>query len=202
MPIDTSRSIPLADFVQIQHQGEEVVLVAGSDGQPQVIAVGHTSSGREVAWIRPEDSDAVEYQVAQRFVGALTAEYGPRITNAVADELHAELTSGRLQTSTIGQAVRMAESQQDTFGGINFFLELHCSATALTPAFRTACGKAGLDVATLSPARLKQIDVLFRSALSEASQGNREPLSPAEGVALLERLLITQAPASTKGDQP
>lgn len=188
MPIDSSRSIPLADFIKIQHQGEEAALVAGDDGQPRVIAIGRTAGGREVSWIQPYH-DGAEAQIAQRFLGALADQYGSRITKAVADELKTELSTARLQTSTIGQAVRMAESQLDTFGGVNFFLELHCSAAALTPAFRLACQRTGWRPEQFSKAQLADIDVRFRQALNQASHANQTPLAADEGEALLVQVL-------------
>lgn len=199
MSIDSGRSIPLADFVQLQHQDGNVAIVTTADGRPGVIAVGRTASGRQVAWERPDAGSAVEQEVAQRFLSALSTQYGERITSTVAAELHPELDAGVLSTSTIATAVRMAESQRETFGGINFFLELHCSAMARTSAFKDACSRAGIDAGALNDAARLTIDARMRTALSQASQDNWTPLTPAEGERVLDGVL---AAWQRDGQQP
>jgi hypothetical protein len=83
----------------------------------------------------------------------------------------------------------MAETQREVFSGANFFVELHCSATARTPAFRAACQAARLDPAALQPEELADIDRRFRATAARSSQDNQAPLSPPDGERLLPEVL-------------
>ena len=85
--------------------------------------------------------------------------------------------------------VRTFETQREVFSGANFFVELHCSAEARTPAFRAACQAANIDTGALTPADLADIDRRFRVTAARMSQDNRAPLSPTDGERLLPGVL-------------
>ena len=84
------------------------------------------------------------------------------------------------------------------FSGANFFIELHCSPEARTPAFRAACAAAGIDAGALAANDLSVLAQRFRDALAAASQDNREPLGTADG----ERLLRTVVAEWAAGARP
>ncbi|THF57257.1 BspR family type III secretion system anti-sigma factor [Pseudothauera rhizosphaerae] len=187
--LDGTHSIPLDAFRKVEGQEGKVDIVQGNDGQPQVIATGRSSTGREVQWLRPGSEDVHTSQVVERFLESVSEEFGPRITSSIARELGLERTSGGLDTRTVERAVHMAETEREVFSGINFFLELHCSAEARTPAFRAACTELGINPDTLGRDTLKSLDQRFHAALAEASSSNNEPLPPEQGERLLRQVL-------------
>ena len=187
MQSDDRRLIPLDTFAGVQDLEGKVDIVDGADGHPQVIATGRSSAGHKVEWMRPGAASESEQRVVRRFLDSLSVEYGPRITRAIAAELGLEAINGGLDTRVVKDALRMAETQRDVFSGANFFIELHCSPEARTPAFRAACAAAGIDAGTLAAGELATLSEHFRGALATASQDNREPLGTGDG----ERLLRT-----------
>jgi hypothetical protein len=182
---DDRRPIPLETFAGVQDLEGRVDIVAGEDGRPQVIAAGRTASGLKVEWLQPGAATPAEGRVVQRFLDSLSEEYGARITRAIAAELGLEQSGASLDTRLVKDALRMAETQKEVFTGANFFVELHCSAKARTPAFRAACAAAGLDAGALTGAELAEIDERFRRAADDASRHDREPLSTEDGERVL-----------------
>lgn len=183
-------AIPLDAFRRLEGQEGEVRIVGGQDGDPRVIASGRTPGGREVSWVRPDGPGSLENEVVGRFLDAISNEFGARITRNIARELGLEPATGKLDTRTVEQAVRMAENQRDVFSGANFFLEVHCSAKAASPAFRNALAELGGPAAeALDSTQREDIDARFRAALSQASAQNREPLAPADGERILREVL-------------
>ena len=198
MPSDDRRLIPLDTFAGVQDLEGKIDIVDGADGNPQVIATGRSTAGHKVEWMRPGAASKAEQRVVLRFLDALSVEYGPRITRAIAGELGLETGSGGLDTRVVKDALRMAETQRDVFSGANFFIELHCSPEARTPAFRAACAAAGVDATALASNELAALAQRFRNALAAASQGNREPLDTGDG----ERLLRTVVAEWTGAGRP
>jgi hypothetical protein len=190
---DDHPPIPLETFAGVQDLEGRVDIVAGDDGRPQVIAAGRTASGLKVEWVAPGAATPAEQRVVQRFLASLSEAYGARITHAVAAELGLGQAGASLDTRQVKDALRMAETQKDVFSGANFFVELHCSAKARTPAFRAACAAAGLDADALAPAQLAEIEERFRRAAQEASQRDREPLSTVDGERVLGQVLTEWA---------
>ena len=124
MQSDDRRLIPLDTFAGVQDLEGKVDIVDGADGNPQVIATGRSTAGHKVEWMRPGAASESEQRVVQRFLDALSIEYGPRITRAIAGELGLETAGGGLDTRVVKDALRMAETQRDVFSGANFFIEL------------------------------------------------------------------------------
>ena len=198
MQSDDRRLIPLDTFAGVQDLEGKVDIIDGADGKPQVIATGRSTAGHKVEWMRPGAASDVEQRVVKRFLDALSVEYGPRITRAISGELGLETDSRGLDTRVVKDALRMAETQRDVFSGANFFIELHCSPEARTPAFRAACAAAGIDAGTLAASDLATLAQRFRDALAAASQDNREPLDTRDG----ERLLRTVVADWAGGARP
>ena len=196
MQSDDRRLIPLDTFAGVQDLEGKVDIVDGADGNPQVIATGRSTAGHKVEWMRPGAASESEQRVVQRFLDALSIEYGPRITRAIAGELGLETAGGGLDTRVVKDALRMAETQRDVFPGANFFVELHCSPEARTPAFRAACAAAGIDAGALAANDLAVLAQRFRDALAAASQDNREPLGTADGERLLRTVVAEWAAAA------
>jgi hypothetical protein len=189
-PTTPRPTIPLEAFAQVQDQAGDVDILVEADGRAQVIASGSTKSGLKVEWVKPGTGDPVERAVVGRFLEAVAAEYGSRITATVARELGLEAgPGGGLPTHAVKAALQMAETQREVFSGANFFVELHCSAQARTPAFRAACQASNLDPGALTPEELADIDQRFRATAARTSQDNRAPLSPADGERLLPGVL-------------
>lgn len=191
MTQDDARPIPLETFARVQDSDGRLDIVDGGDGRPQVIATGRTGSGLKVEWREGAAGSPAEQRVAARFLASLTDEYGPRISGAVAAELGLREDKPGLEARTVKDALRLAETQRDVFSGANFFVELHCSPVARTPAFRAACQAAGIDAASLEAKTLALLDERFRAALTAASQKDQQPLSAQDGEQLLARVITT-----------
>lgn len=179
-------SLPVEAFAELRHQSGTVEVVAGEAQSLRVVASGHTSQHMEVQWVLPDQSTAL-------FLDALRASYGQRITAAVANELGLGQDGGPLHTHTIDRTLQAVETVQQVFSGVNFFLEIHCSALARTPAFRQACRAQGIDAVTLSDSQCAALDRLFKAALNDAAPHDQTPLSPSEGEALLAKVLASAA---------
>ena len=87
MQSDDRRLIPLDTFAGVQDLEGKIDIVDGADGNPQVIATGRSTAGHKVEWMRPGAASEAEQRVVLRFLDALSVEYGPRITRAIAGEL-------------------------------------------------------------------------------------------------------------------
>lgn len=181
-----NQSLPLDAFRRVEGQDGQVQIVAGKDGQPEVIAQGRTEKGVAVSWVRPGSGSRIENEVTQRFLESVSSEFGSRITRSIARELGIDNKMGDLDTHVVERALQMAATERTVFSGANFFVELHCSAQTSAAGFKSACAELGVDANLLDVDSRQQIDERFRSALTEASGANQEPLSTGEG----ERILV------------
>ena len=172
-------------------QPENTTDVGKSDNN----VVGHDSSCREVEWLDHGATGDTDSRTIATFLDSLSAEFGKRITDFIAKETGLNPVSNELDQRTVEQLEKMAEAQRQVFSGVNFFLELHCSAEGRTPAFREACAQARISPDRLDLATLKEIDSRFRDMIARESNANREPLTPALGQEFMVRILSDFASA-------
>jgi hypothetical protein len=184
------QSPPVSDGAGLCTPPPNISIASQPDEATATRQVGRTSLGLKVE--RVQDSEP-RHPATTLFLASLASDYGERITATVASELGLDDSTASVPAAVAEQATRMAQTQMDVFDGANFFIELHCSATARGAGFLSACQRAGVTPAALDACAL---DVRFRALLAQATHGNQAPLAPLDGERLLEHLLRDDAQAA------
>ena len=184
--------MPMRAGDNLPHPQDAPGCAVQQDPAVQPPTAGHTTRGLEVEWVVQPRHDGL----TALFIESLANTYGKRIASTVKHELGLDNGTDTIPPDIAEQARRMAETQVDVFSGANFFVELHCSASARGPGFLKVCQRAGVAANSVTA---DDVDRRFRVILVQASQCNQMPLSIQDGERLLEAMLREDAAGGPGG---